>query len=417
MHPSKLMGVLLLLFGITTAHAQWFVSETETTTLEETIFLSPAKHEQRVQDRKNALQNTECALEKAWADGKNVLNRLGLTVGMDISYTAQRVSPNGKQTSIQGIYYPYLTWNLFKRDTLGTGQLNINYTLVRYWGQQANVLQNRADQVVAFNDYPANQEFFSQFSYTHTLAGNLNWLSVTVGQIPLYNFDGTQYLDNQQTALLNDAMAQNASVAYPTASFGAYVQAQNEHFTLAAGYQDATNITGKTIQLDTAFDGKYTAFGSLAWTPKFDMGQGQYSVLYYYQPSVKEQNGHANGWSFNMQQNLGDHWVMFGRANGSTNSVTPIKQSYVLGGGLLNPLKRNTQDAILLGIAYNRVSEKALGYPPYVRAQEMAIELQWIWGIGQLVTITPDIQFYPQAGYNAHHRMETVAGLRTTIML
>ena len=411
---SKYGWAAVLLCVATAAHAQWFFyQETDT----EEIFLSPAKHEQRAQDRQQALPLANGALENAWADGKNALHKIGLTVGADISYTAQRVTPNGKQTAIQGIYYPYLTWNLFKDDTFGQGQLNINYTFIRYWGTQAGVLQNRADQVVAFNDYPNNQEFFSQFSYTHTLGGDLNWLSVTVGQIPLYNFDGTTYLDNQQTALFNDAMAQNASVAYPTASFGAYVQAQNEHFTVAGGYQDATNITGQTIQLDTAFDGKYTVFGSVAWTPKFEMGQGQYSVLYYYQPSVEEQAGHANGWSFNMQQNMGEHWVLFGRANGSTNNITPIKQSYVLGGGFLNPLKRNTQDAILLGVAYNRLSKSALGYPSYVRAQEMAVELQWIWGIGNLITITPDIQFYPQAGFNNNRRMETVLGLRTTIML
>lgn len=417
MSLSKIAWAGLLLFAVNMAPAQTVYYQVETQTETEEIFLPLAKHAQRVHERKKALSLADGALEKTWADGKNALHKIGLDVGIDISYTAQRVTPNGKQTAIQGVYYPYLTWNLFKNDTFGQGQLNINYTLIRYWGTQANVLQNRANQVVAFNDYPNNQEFFSQFSYTHTFGGDWNWLSVTAGQFPLYNFDGTTYLDNQQTALFNDAMSQNASVAYPTASFGAYAQAQNEHFTLAAGYQDATNITGQNIKLDTAFDGKYTAFGSLAWTPKFSIGQGQYSVLYYYQPSVNEQIGHANGWSFNMQQNMGDHWAIFGRANGSTHNVTPIKQSYVLGAGFLNPLKRNAQDAILLGVAYNRLSEGGLGYPPYVRAQEMAVELQWIWGIGNLITLTPDIQFYPQAGYNNQHRMETVIGLRTTIML
>ena len=379
-----------------------------------------AKHERRIQERQAARERAEessAALERSWAAGKKQLNDWGMDIGVDVSYTGQRVSPNGKQTAIQGIYYPYMTWNLFKDRALGSGQLNVNYNLVRYWGAQAATLQGRANLATAFNDYAANQEIFSQFSYTHTLPGDLNWLSVTVGQFPLYNFDGTTYITNQQTALMNYALSQNASSAYPSASLGAYVQAQHKNWTLAAGYQDATNVSGSRIKLKDAFDGKYTVFGSLSWTPSFEIGAGQYSVLYYYQPSVEAQPENVNGWSFNMQQNLGEKWAMFGRANGSTKGAMGIKNSYALGLALLNPLHRNSQDAIIAGVAYNRLSEAGMGYPAYMRSAEMAVELQWIWGIGQLVTITPDLQFYPSAGLDKHQGLTTVVGLRTTIQL
>lgn len=384
---------------------------------ENPVSLTPVKHEQRIQNRRAALDGAENALEHTWAQAKHAAHRLGLDVGVDISYLAQRGAPSGKQTAIQGVYYPYLTWNLFKDDTFGAGQLNINYTFVRYWGTQAAYVQNRLNTAVAFNDYAGNQEFFSQFSYTHTLPGALNWLSVTVGQYPLYNFDGTTYLDNQQTGLMNYALSQNATSAYPSASFGAYLQAQTKDFTFAAGYQDATNITGQHIELGDAFSGKYTGFGYAAWTPNFKLGAGQYSVLYYYQPSVDEQPANVNGWSFNMQQNLGDKWAVFGRANGSTGGVMGVKNSYVLGAALLNPLKRNSQDAILLGVAYNRLSAAGQGYPNFMRASEMAMELSWVWGIGQLVTITPDLQIYPRAGLNQKNQFTTVVGLRTTVQL
>ena len=384
----------------------------------EDIILTPIKHEQRLHERwKTAQGEALDPMEKLVRSGKDTLHKLGLEVGADISYLAQRAAPNGKQTAIQGVYYPYLTWNLFKDCALGSGQLNVNYTLVRYWGTQAATLQNRVDTAVAFNDYPANQEIFSQFSYTHTLPGELNWLSITVGQFPLYNFDGTQYIANQQTALMNYALSQNASSAYPSASFGGYLQAQTKTWTFAAGYQDATNVSGKNIRLKDAFAGAYTLFGSIAWNPHFDMGAGQYSVLYYYQPSVKDQPENVNGWSFNMQQNMGDKWALFGRANGSGKGATGVKNSYALGMAYLNPLHRNAADAILAGVTYNDLSKRAYGNLADMRDNEMALELQWIWGIGNWITLTPDLQFYPKAGLTRSHDTVTVVGFRTTIML
>lgn len=379
--------------------------------------LPSAKHEQRIHNRRTALEQAETDLEKAWADTKHTATRLGLDVGVDVSYLAQRGAPGGKQTAIQGVYYPYLTWNMFKDDTVGTGQLNVNYTLVRYWGTQATAIQNRLNTAVAFNDYSGNQEFFSQLSYTHTLPGDLSWLSVTFGQFPLYNFDGTTYLANQQTALMNYALSQNATSVYPTASLGGYVQAQTKEITVAAGYQDGTNVTGKQIELGDMFSGKYTTFGYVSWTPSFDIGDGQYSVLYYHQPSVSEQPTAAHGWSLNMQQNIGKDWAVFGRMNNSTGGISGVKTSYAVGGALLNPLKRNSQDAILVGVAYNRLSADGLGNPGFMRSSETALEVAWVWGIGQLVTITPDLQIYPRAGLNSKNEFTTVFGLRTTVQL
>ena len=186
---------------------------------------------------------------------------------------------------------------------------------------------------------------------------------------------------------------------------------------MAGGYQDATNVTGKTIDLDTAFDGKYTVFGYAAWNPNFGFGQGQYQVLYYYQPAVNEQDENVNGWSFNMQQNLGENWAIFSRANGSDKGVTGVKNSYAFGAALLDPLDRNPNDAILAGIAYNRLSDRGLGYPFRMRAEEMAVEIQWVWGIGKLLTITPDFQMSPRAGLGEKKHTAYAFGIRTTLML
>ena len=412
MKSLKKWGAILALMGICAAIC--FAGEARAAASAQ----ASAKHEQRQLARQRVENHSFSDFGSEYIEAKKFLtDKLGLQVGLDISYTAQRVAPGGKQTAIQGIYYPYVTWTLFQDRAWGSGALNVNYNYIHYWGQQAAVLQDRANLVSAINDYDANQYFFSQFTYTHTLPGKWDWLSVTAGQFPLYNFDGTEYVDNQQTGLMNYALSQNASSAYPLASLGAYVQAQNSRFTFAAGYQDATNITGAEIHGKTAFDGKYTGFGSFAWTPSFKWGDGQYSFLYYYQPAVAQQDENVNGWSFNMQQNIGSKLALFGRANGSTGGAVPIKNSYVLGISLLNPLGRNPQDVITLGAAYNRLGPAGAGYPPFLRSGETVIELQWVWGIGKFVTVTPDIQFYPRAGFSPDQGVTTVAGLRTTVML
>ncbi len=349
---------------------------------------------------------------------EEVTKHLGLQVGADISYLLQRGAPSGKQTSIQGYYYPYVTWDLFTDTRFGSGQINFNYTYIHYWGIQGTTLQNRLGLLSAQNDYTANQEIFSQFSYTHTLPGKMDWLSFTIGQFPLYNFDGSNYLDNQQTALFNYALSQNGTSVYPIASFGGYVQAAPGSWTLAAGWQDASNIDGQTIQLNHAFGGYYTWFGSISYSPTIKgLGAGQYSFLYYYQPSVADQPGIGRGWSFNASQNFGKKWAVSARANGSDGNINTIKNSYALALSYLNPLERNDLDVITLGAVYNRADGEALGYPASWRSGETALELQWVWGIGKMLTITPDVQIYPRAALGSGDHVVTVAGLRTTIML
>lgn len=349
---------------------------------------------------------------------KDLAARTGLQYGVDISYTAQRGAPSGKQTSIQGYYYPYITWDVFKDTSAGSGQINFNYNFIRYWGTPGTTLQNRLGIVSAQNDYPANEEIFSQLSYTHTLPGEWEWLSATVGQFPLYNLDGLNYLDNQQTGLFNLAMSQNASSTYADAGFGGYVQAASGKWTFTAGWQDASNISGETVRLRTAFDGKYTWFGSAAYAPEIDgLGQGQYSFLYYYQPSVEEQAGISRGYSLNATQNLGEKWALSARANWSDGHVAAIKNSYVLAASYLNPLGRNANDVITLGVAHNRPDSQALGNPGDLRTYENAVEMQWVWGIGKLFTLTPDVQFYPKAAAGDGHKFVTVAGLRAAVLL
>ena len=102
MNAAKTALAAALMFSFSAASAQNYYVE------EEIFLLPPAKHEQRLAARQKAEQDygEPCAYLRM---KDSLADKLGLHVGADVSYTAQRVSPSGKQTAIQGIYYPYLT--------------------------------------------------------------------------------------------------------------------------------------------------------------------------------------------------------------------------------------------------------------------------------------------------------------------
>ena len=378
----------------------------------------PARHERRIADMYTYYYNEA---DDAYSNFKKDLrDRIGFSYGFDWSITAQRGAPNGNKTALQNIYYPYAQLDLFNTNSLlGSAQVNFSYTLARYWGISGNTLDGNLGVATPINDYPGRQNIFSQLTFNHTWGGALSWLSWAVGQYPISNFDGTTYNSDQQTGLINYSMSQNASASYPTASFGAYAEVSPlQELTIAGGYQDAKNVSGSVMRVNEAFDGKYTGFGSITYTPKnvFGLGKGQYSGLVYYQPSVAKQPGNSMGWSFNMEQNLTDSLVMFGRANGSTNSVVPIKNSYMLGMSFVNPLHRNPLDTITVGVSYNRIARDVYA-PAYVRTGEAVFEAQWVWGLGSYLTITPDLQMYNRAAFNANSGWVSVFTLRATLMI
>jgi hypothetical protein len=50
--------------------------------------------------------------------------------------------------------------------------------------------------ITAINDYPFDQDIFLQLGYTQSFPGDK--ILLTVGEFPRFNFDGNQYLSNQQ---------------------------------------------------------------------------------------------------------------------------------------------------------------------------------------------------------------------------
>lgn len=372
-----------------------------------------SQHEQRLAHRRYARAQEGHSLWTGYTQWlKETQTKLNMQAGVDISYTFQRVAPSGKQTAVQGVYYPFIQWNILPGGNWGEGVINANYTLVHYWGLEAAPLQQRIGAAAGINDGAAGAETFSQLTYTHTLPGRFNWMSVTLGQFSIGNFDSTSYLGNQQTSLMNASFAQNLSSIYPSASVGAYAQASYAGWSLAAGYQDAANLSGQNLRLNQAFNGKYTFFTALNYTLK---NGGFYNLLYYHQSGVQGQPASAGGVSLSLQQPLAQKALVFARANYSGGDAALISHSFAAGAGWKDPLGRNEQDVILLGAAWNRLNKNAWNIPP-AREQETVFELQWVWNITPWISLTPDVQLYPKTAQKGR-RFASAAGLRTTIML
>ena len=346
---------------------------------------------------------------------KNALSKdYGFDFSFDVSYMGQRGAPSGKNSAMQTIYYPSFVWTMFNND-YGNLSLNGAYNAVRYGGISAEKLGSRLKTVTQINDYETPSNAFDEMYLAYQLGGKWDWLTIALGQFPLYNFDGTAYDSNQQVNFVNYALSQNASSTYPTASLGSYVQiAPSSAWNIALGAQDATNLEGISIKTNKLHEEHYTTFGSFSYTPTISgLGSGQYSVMLYNQPGVEGQTETTNGWSINLSQNIGEKFNIFARVNGVTGHVAEINRSWVLGWVYNNPLDRNPLDQIGFAVAYNEIDKKAVG-SDLKHNNEKVIETYWAWGISKWMTVTPDVQFYIDPAENSKSDYATVFTLRTT---
>lgn len=356
------------------------------------------------------------AYAEDYQDFKNKLNKeYGFDYNFDVSVLGQRSSPNGEHNAVQTYLYPSFMWTTFNNE-YGAGALNFAYTVIRYGNHNANDLAANSGFVTPLNDYPDKENEFSELYYTYQLGGKWNWLTLGLGQFPLYNFDGTAYNANQQVNFLNDALAQNASASYTQAGLGIYAQiSPNSEWSFAFGGQDGTNIDAPSIRFNYLDEEHYTTFGYVAYTPTLKgIGDSEISVLVYNQPGVHEQPETTNGWSLNLSQNIGEKVSLFARLNEVSGSVESIRQSWVFGGVYKNPLNRNPLDQIGLAYAYNKLDEKAVGEPLKHKAEQI-VEAYWAWGIGDMLTLTPDVQLYINPALNQKSDYGFVTSLRATV--
>ena len=346
---------------------------------------------------------------------KNRLNKnYGFDYDIDYSVLAQHGSPNGRYNAVQSYLNPSIAWTTFDNH-YGTGILNASYSSVFYANHDAADIENRINVVTAINDADDEEQEFSTLYYTYQLPQQYNWLTFGLGQYTIYNFDGTDYNNNPQENFINYALSQNGSATYADAGVGAYVQAMPDNWQFVAGLQDATNISAVSVRLNHLHDGHYTTFGQVGYNPTINgLGAGQYSILVYNQPYVSEQPQSTTGWSFNMQQNIGQKWAVFGRINGVSGNVATIKNSYTAGVVCNNPFERNSLDQIGAAYAYNNINETAVG-TPLAETGEQVWEAYWTWGISKWAALTPDIQLYVHPALNYKSDYATVVSLRFNV--
>ena len=98
----------------------------------------------------------------------------------------------------------------------------------------------------------------------------------------------------------------------------------------------------------------------------------------------------------------------------NTGFIAEIRQSWVIGGVYNNPLGRNSLDQIGLAYAYNKLDEKAVG-EKLNHKSEQVIEAYWAWGIGDMLTITPDVQLYINPALNQKSDYGFATGVRATV--
>ena len=355
------------------------------------------------------------ALEHNYSQFKNMLNeKYGINYDLDYSVTAQHASPGGKYNAVQSYFVPSIAWTTFD-NRYGTGILNASYSSIFYGNHNANDIQNRTGMVTPINDETDNEQEFASLYYTYQLPRQYNWLTFGLGQYSLYGFDGTDYDNNQQVNFINYSLSQNGSATYADAGLGAYVQATPGNWNLTVGFQDATNIEAPSIRFNHLNDKHYATFAQVEYNPQIkNVGSGQYSVMLYNQPSVKEQPQTTNGWSFNMQQNMGEKFALFGRINGVSGAVSSIKNSYVAGMVYNNPFERNSLDQLGFAYAYNDISGAAAGENLSHNAEQV-IETYYAFGISKWATITPDLQFYVNPALNEKSDYGTAVSLRLSV--
>ncbi len=377
------------------------------------------KHNNRLKKKKEFVEHPKHQDEDWYQEFKNALaNQYNTEYTFDLSYMPQRGAPNGSKTAQQVVWAPYLSITPFKDTFMGSGQIQFSYTGVQYWSEEGQKLQNRINVGTGINDYTESEHQFSQLLYTHTMPGSMNWLSVSVGQYSLYFIDGTPQDYNQQTGFISYSLSQNGSASYPSASFGAYLQfTPNSEWMMQLGFQDANNISGSRINFKTLDDGEYTTYMYVSWNPTFlKTWAGQYMFLTYNQPSTTKQPGDSQGWSFSFSQYFGETFNIFGRINGSSGNVVPIRKSIVAGVGFKDPFKRNSNDYIGVGLGFNSMSKEVLGQSA-VHKYENVIEAQYAIGITKYFTVTPDIQFFMNPALDTDQSTATVISLRFGLMI
>nr|WP_304488694.1 carbohydrate porin [Chlamydia sp. 17-3921] len=367
---------------------------------------------------------------QAWQEGMS-LTKLRLAaqeatnsyISLDLTILPQWVHPRKTlktsqredMPSWQMYFSPNISWELYSSPIAGTGTIDFNYTLIRYWQNDAKHLNESVGTIAGINDFITKESYLGQCTFSQTFPGNV--ITLTLGQYSLYAIDGTLYDNDQQSGFISYALSQNASATYSQGSIGAYLQISPiPEIQIQFGGQDAYNLTGTSFNFDGLTKNKYNFYGFFSWAPQISLGGGQYSILIYSTRSVPQQPSRATGWSFNLGQSLGEKLYIFGRWNGATGTAFAINRSIAWGFASSNPLKRDPKDLLSLGCAINKINPKALNISDTIRKFETVVEAFATVGFGPHLSLTPDFQLYIHPALRPERRTSQVYGIRSNLI-
>lgn len=335
------------------------------------------------------------ALADRYTDFKTQLqDKTGLTYTLDLTTMPQY----GGQMSWQNMYHADVGWQATKNLSF-----QFAHTGVKYFDHSANDVSDYMHVALPINDYPSDAHVFDQLNATYSF----DKISITLGQFPIYIFDGGRYDSNQQVNFNNYAFSQNASQAYPTSSLGGFITyTPNEKFSFTVGAQDATNIAGNNITVSGFDQHKVNGFAYAQYQPD----NGLYRLLLYYQPSVAGQLQDSWGWSLNARHCF-DKWEVFGRINGTNDSLENVRQSYMIGSVYNNPFKRNALDQFGVAYSLNKLNTNLME-----RNYENVFEVYYNVGITKYFVLTPDFQLYVNLGDDASKDFAAAVALRLTAL-
>jgi hypothetical protein len=345
--------------------------------------------------------------------------RYNLDFSLDFSLYWQTGTPDGGKPVWLGVYYPSVTWRPFTNTAVGSGKIEVTFGQQAYFSKTNTGNQAARLGLITFPNASVIDNFsWDTLAYTHTLPGAMNWLSVTLGQYNLFDFDPNAYAANEQTNFISYPFVQGASETFPNAGLGSYATAKiGSEFSFSAGFQGATNLSGRAISQRGFETGKYVPWANLQWTPTFSgYGIGIYSVLIYDQPFIEGVSRHSTGFSLSLSQQLSTKWAGFLRANTASGADTPIRTSIGVGGIRNDPFRLNPTDQAGIAVAWNETNHKNVGQlPGGVRGGEWVTELYYNYTVFKGMTVTPDAQVFWNPALDRSRGASAVFTLRTTL--
>ena len=295
------------------------------------------------------------------------------------------------------VYYPYATFRPFTNTEIGSGEINLVTSHQVYFSKQNTSSQAAQIGLITFaNDWTRDNFAWSKLNYTHTLPGDLNWLSFTIGQYNLFSFDPNEYAANAQTSFISYSFAQDATQTFPNAGFGGYarIKTPDGRFNFAGGVQGGTDLNGGTLTAEGFSHGKLLGWGNAQWIPVIPgLGDGIYSLLIYNQPFVPNVSSQSTGISLSISQDLTDKYGTFLRINNATGPDIPIRTSYAAGAVWNNPIGRNRSDQLGLALGWNNTNHSSVGTVG-VQNGEWVTELFYKATIFKGMHLTPDVQVF-----------------------